>query len=623
MNYLLKEGKLHSFEIYKAPVFKEVKNKDYVIWGYTKAWDGDTNWNNLQPDYYEWLYNSSSKHRAIVNRKTLFINGKGVKTKEVGLTLPEQIEVRNFAFKINNSGIVKKWALNGTKVGGFCYEVIQNKKGDKIEPHYVNIKNIRRSKPCYDEQGRLEEVVYYYTADWESKKPEENPDYTVFHPFTWGEEPMSNSRRYLVYVQEDEETLYPIPEYTAAIPYISADFFVANFVHQNTKNNFAGSYLINFYNGEPSEEQKAQIERLWKQKYHDTDNAGEPILSFNEDKDSGVEVTPLSSNGQDDRFINLNKQIREEIFSGHTVNPIVVGLEGNNGFSNNADENRTAVEDFQNYYVSGKQMEIEQHLNSIRAYNDIKGEVYIQRLDPIKVQFTESLMQSIYTVDELREMDGAEPLTEEQKTTVTKETETQFSKEEIDNQILYNLAISGTFKDGLQFIKSREVTAFNIEEAKEQEQEFLDAIEIIILRLLDANPNLPLKDIAKSVKRPLAEIEQLVGDLKEQGLINEDGQVTSEGQEEPDEIFTVYTYEKRSDVSGGEIIEGTRDFCRNLVNLSKFKVWTIEDINRMNNGMGLDVFSSRGGWRTIKGTDRHVPRCRHVWKSHIVRRKPQ
>ena len=257
MNYLLKEGKLHSFEIYKVPVFKERKDKDYVIWGYDESMDvTDRVWNNRQPDYYEWLYNSSSKHRAIINRKTLFINGKGLKTKERGLTLQEQVEVRNFAFKINDSELIKKLGLNLTKVGGFTYEIIVDKGGKKIYPHYVNIKNLRRSKPTFDAQGREEDPVYFYTRDWKANKPEENPDWTVFHLWKWGEEPIDKNKRYIVYYQEDSETLYPIPEYTAAVPYIAADYEVSNFVYNNTKNGFAASYLINFYNGEPDENQK-------------------------------------------------------------------------------------------------------------------------------------------------------------------------------------------------------------------------------------------------------------------------------------------------------------------------------------------------------------------------------
>ena len=618
MKYLMNDnGDMFSFSAHKKPVFKETRQIDWVLWGYSTDYE-DTQWNNRQPDYYEWLYDSSSKHRAIINRKLLFINGKGLATKDRGLNLQEQTTLRAFTFKINDSEIIKKLTANYLKQGGFCYEVVTSNNKGKIEPHYINFKDVRRSKVEYDSNGREESPIYYYTSDWSCRKPQDNPDFTTFEEWKWDETVVEKSKRYLVWYS-DTDTLYPLPEYTASVPYIAADYEISNFVYNNTKNGFSAGWLVNFYNGEPQEDQKAQIAAYWKSRLHGSDNAGEPTLSFNEDKDSGVEVTPLSPNGQDDRFINLNKQIREEIFAGHTVDPVVVGLEGNNGFNNNADEKRTAIEDFQNYYVTGKQQVLEQHLNAIKSFNEIRGEVFIQRLDPIKIQFTETTLQAIYTVDELREMDGAEPLTDEQKTTITKTTEKRFEADTSDDdKIIYHLATSGIFNDTYEVIKSRELFAKDIEDAEAQEHKFLEAIEVVILRMLSGNPSMPLQTIADASGTSLTEIEKLVGQLKEQGLIGEDNAVDKVPSE--DEIFIVYKYELATGFTG-DIISTTRDFCKNLVRLSSVMSWTLQDIRNMNNGMNLDVFRSRGGWYTKPGTDTHVPRCRHVWKQFIVRKK--
>ena len=86
---------------------------------------------------------------------------------------------------------------------------------------------------------------------------------------------------------------------------------------------------------------------------------------------------------------------------------------------------------------------------------------------------------------------------------------------------------------------------------------------------------------------------------------------------------------KRNDVKGGDIIDTTRPFCRKMVEMSKTKSWTIEQIRALNNdmskeGSGLaasDVFTSRGGWRTLPDTNIHVPYCRHIWETRLVRRK--
>lgn len=657
MNFLMNDnGEMFKFSAHKQPTFKQLKNKDWVMWGYSSDYD-DKEWNNRQPDYYEWLYNSSSKHRAIINKKVMFIVGQGVAVEDRSLSTGEKVEAEANVFKINDSELVKKLALNLTKVGGFTYEVIADKAGKKIAPHYVNIANVRRNKIEYDEQGRELPPIYYYTKNWDSRKPEENPDFTIFHEWDWEQRP-DNSKRYLVYYSEDEENIYPIPEYTAAVPYIASDYEISNFVYNNVRNGLTAGWLVNFRNGEPAEEEKGQIAEYFKSRLHGTDNSGQPILDFAEIGSEGVSVTPLSPNGQDDRFINLNKQIREEIYSGHTVSPVVVGLEGNNGFNNNADEKRTATEDFQAFYVKSKQMVLENHLNAIRSYNGIKGKLVIKRLPPMTPQFNATELLTIATTDEARKMNGLpksqteansvadalgtiSPLvatkvletmtdaeirgivglasTGESKTRITERIK-EFST---DENIIKFLETCGTYDDEVEVISTHEIFVKDIEDAQGLEQEFLDSLEIIILRLLGANPNLRLEDIAKAVKKPLNKVEPIYNNLKEKGLIDEDGEVTEEGETEVNkepEIFTVYKYAKRSDVSGADILPTTREFCKNLVRMSKFKSWTIEDIKLMNNGMGLDVFRSRGGWRTLPNGN-HVPYCRHIFIAQVVRRK--
>jgi hypothetical protein len=652
--YLMnQEGTFYELAAHKQPVFKSLKNKEWILWGYSTEYE-DREWNNLQPDYYEWLYNSSSKHRAIVNRKCLFINGKGLVSKDQGLTMGEKVELKAFTFKVNQSDFIKKLTLNLLKQGGFCYEVIQSKDGKTIEAHYINIKNVRRSKVEYDEQGRKQPVTYFYTEHWDCKKPQDNPDFTEFHEFEW--ERMDNGKRYLVYYQDDEEELYPIPEYTAAVPYIAADYEISNFVYNNIRQGFSAGWLVNFYNGEPDDEEKQQIANHYRSRLHGTDNSGEPVLAFNDQGTNGVDITPLSPNGQDDRFINLNKQVREEIFSGHTVDPVVVGLEGNNGFNNNADEKRTAIEDFQAYYVSGRQMILEKHINAIRAYNDIKGKVEIARLDPIQAQFSAAEIMQIATTDEVREMNGlpknevesnkvADALGTISPLVATKVLEsmsvkeiraivgldtpkegidrgTTESKEVMSKQDTILDFLSNNFIDidDLEVIHSAQSCFNSIEEAEAKSEEFLNSLEVLLLRLLRAHPGLPLDSLSKLAGKPVSELEPVYNNLKDQGLISEDDEVTDSGLDEIEgEVFVVYKYVKRLQASGSDVIPGTRDFCRNLVRQSRTKRWTLDQIKRMNNDTNLDVFRSGGGYWNNNGNIE--PHCRHTWAMEIVRRR--
>lgn len=652
-----------AFDIQKEPVFKEEKQKGRIIWGFSKDHD-ERKWNNRLPDYYEWLYNSSSKHRAIIDTKVDFVCGKGLEVNDTGLTLEEKVELRSFAFKINDSGIVKKLNQNRFKVGGFSFEVIFDKGGKKITPHYINIKNLRRSIIEYNKDGQELPATYQYTDNWASQKPEQNPDYKIFHSFEWTRDGIDKSKRYIVVFQEDDETFYPIPEYTAAIPYIASDYEVGNFVYNNTKNGFTSGWLINFYNGDPQEDQKEEIVQAVKDRFNGSDNSGEPMVTFNENGQKGVEVLPITPNGQDERFINLNQQIREEIFSGHKIDPIIVGLPGNNGFNNNADEKRTAEESFQRKWVAPRQRTIEDYMNAVLIFNEVKGSVYIQPLDPSMPQFSAAEIIQVATQDEVRKLIGlpksetkTNPLatalgsmsplvankilesmspaeirsivnldTKEPITTTTETILKQYNKNfdtQVDDVFVSFFSSCGIEDSELEVISSREIFAKDIEDAEAQEHKFISRAESTILNILKQNAKATTKELADLLKIKEKEVLDILDRLKNANLLTPENTVTGEGEKAIDEseLFTVYKYGKRNDVSGSDIIETTRDFCRRMVTLSKTRSWTLNEIKTMSNGTGLDVFRSRGGWYTLPGTNVHTPYCRHIWQAILVRRK--
>lgn len=643
-------GEWMDFSVHKIPIFKEDNNYDSVLWGI------DDDYKNRQPDYYEWLYNSSAKHRAIINRKVLFIVGKGVDANLVGLTPEQKTKALGYAYKYNDIDFIKKISLNWTKLGGFCYEVIVSKDKKILEAHYVNFAHVRRSKIEYDTDGNQKPIVFEYTRNWKKRDYQDNPDYKTFESFSWDKNDMSKGTRYLVWYSDDDEQLYPLPEYTAAIPYIAADYEISNFVYNNTRKGFAASFLIEFVNGDPTEDQKEQVVNMVKGTLHGSDNAGDPAVGFIEGKENATVIQPIPNNGQDDRYVNLNKQIREEIYSGHTINPIVVGLKGETGFSNNADELRTAIEEFQLYYVTGKQIIIEQHLNALRMLNGVPGELFIKRLDPIQSKLSETTLLQVASQNEIRAMIGLETLDTSVNATadalksmsplvankvlesmtldeiralvslkqgvaverVVARTVNKFSKDEQDKLLVACFNECGILDDDYEFLTSRELDATDIADAKFQagkmvsEYSFASKLENAILGIKKDNPDITIPELAKLLNETPSTVQSAVDNI-----------TANEITEPEEEIIAVYKYVKRSDVKGADVIESTRDFCRKMVQMSQTKSWTINEIEAMNNGMGLDVFTSRGGFMTLPNRVPavRVPFCRHVWKVSLVRKK--
>lgn len=642
-------GKLNSFSAHKQPEYGVVNNIDYVLWGL------DPHWKNRQPEYYEWLYNSSSKHRAIINTKSTFVSGRGFELISTDLDLNKKIQSEAFLIKLSESDIIPALSRDLVTYGGFCWEVIPSKDQKTIMPFYVPFGKVRRSKPDYKD-GKEIPIKYYYTSNWDTKgkKPEQNPDWTEFEAFDPAN--YDRSKRYLVYYSYSPEMLYPLPEYTAAIPYIAADYEVANFVYNNTKDGFTGGWLFNFFNGTPTEDQKEQISADIDAALHGSDNAGKSLKVFNEQGEAGLEATPLSSNGQDDRYVNLNLQIREEIFAGHVIDPIIAGLKGETGFNNNADEKRVAIDSFQNFYVSPHQRTLEKHINTIMKFNGLGGIAKIKKLQSITDQVSEAEIAAIATADERRERAGlpklareTNPVAEALSTmspllankilesmsvseirglvgltgqTLSKETKTtETHYHSIDDLLVRAFELTGSEDEQYDFFQSKELCAHSFAEAEQQSKDFLFAsmFDINVLKMLISGTS--LKDIAKSLKVPASQITESIERLEAEGLTSK-GTPTDKGARavEENELMVVYKYVKRRDASGGDIIETSRPFCRRMVALSKTRSWTRDEIDLLNNGQGLDVFESRGGWFKLpNGASR--PSCRHVWSANIVRRK--
>ena len=628
-NYFLDgKGKLTKFDAHKTPIFKEKNNVDWVLYG------DDIDWRNLYPDYLIHLYNSSAKHNTIVNKKSSYIVGRGLRyDSRTNSVTSDYIKGTTFVAKLEDSRVLEKTAKDLVLQGGFANEIIYNRGNEGVTPYHIDFSKIRVSKQEWDEEeGKYKDPVYYYTCDWTARKPRNNPDFTIFYPFKYGEEG-EKDKRYLLYYKEYRPDLgvYPLPEYVAAVPYIASDYQISNFTYNNVKNGFSSGFLVNFNNGQPSEQQKAEITRMYKDTFHGTDSAGKSMISFNEDKESGVEITPISPNGQDDRFLNLNNSIRDEIYTGHGVDPVIVGLKGDNGFSNNADEKRVAIEGWTHDYVKGKQQIFEDYFSSLLLQNGITGKVEILQKEPIKAQMSEQTLLQIATTDELRKMAGLGVIAKEEVKEIAPTPEvTEVMSKSDDEQLIEMFENCGINDEELFVVDSRQTAILSTEDAfskaKEYVEQFASKLSINILRMIITG--IPASDIWKSLNISQEDYNEAVAELKVEGLLNEEGEATEKGKTDSkeDELFVVYKYVVRNDeASGGSLLPTSRPFCVRLIGQSNFKSWTIEDINGMNNGMGLDVFRSRGGWKTIKDSSPaiHTPFCRHIWEQRLVTRKKQ
>jgi len=160
-----------------------------------------------------------------------------------------------------------------------------------------------------------------------------------------------------------------------------------------------------------------------------------------------------------------------------------------------------------------------------------------------------------------------------------------------------------------------------------------------ILNQLKGNPFAKPEELAKALNVDKDKVTTVLEWLAAKKLIDTLGGLftpTEKGLDKDTadyetEIYTVYRYDKRPDVSGSKLISTSRDFCRKMVALTsgtelidgkmKAKRLTYNEIEDYTNEFGEDAWNFRGGFYN-DGTET-TPWCRHIWvgETRVKRKK--
>lgn len=597
-----------SFKAVELPKFKESRRGEWYEYGSNKPYK------NNYGEYLVKLLNESSKQSTIIESKTKFIVGRGFYIDRE-LTFKDKALVEAFLRQIREDNLLTKIVKDKKVFGGFAIQVILNNKGSIVKLEHIDFNNLRVG---VDDN-------YFYTDDWTNRSPETNEDFTEFFNFN---EDANTSDNYLIYYKEYRPDLgeYPIPDYVAAIPYIESDIEIANFTLTNIKRGLSAGFIISFNNGEPSDEEMRDIERKFKNYATGTDNAGKPLLSFTDNGSEHPTIIPIPTNGSDERFLNLNAQIQQEIFTAHAItSPMLFGISSKNGLSSNADELRTSAELYQNLIVDGEQQILEEIFNELINYNGLPKCLKIQKIEPVGNPLSESVVVSVMTTDEIREKIGLGKLE-------VGEVVKMSSQE--DEMLFTQLKDIGYNADDLEVLDTRENQITCLDDARKFEaqirEEFLPLLtdlEKSVLRLLIGNPKMPTTEIMKALEINIEDTQKSIASLQNKGALDVNFKPTDQGKKTiqiPDEeIFVVYRYIKRPDAPPLET--KSRPFCQQMMFLAnsgrRYTLAQLEMLRNDFNQTGIDIFTKRGGWYHNPRLDVNTPYCRHIWSQEIVRIK--
>lgn len=345
---------------------------------------------NDYPNYLLALYNKSAKHNSIVKGKVNYIIGNGWATKDADPIADTFIKSPNPYESLDE--LTRKVSIDIEIFGGAYLEVIWSVAGGNIaEINHIDYTKIRSNS---------DNTQFWYKKDWADRKYEP----IILNAFNTD----LRQGKQILYIKEYRPGLdtYALPGYMGALNYIESDIEVSRHVLGNAQTGFSASKLITLPNGEPSPDEKRNIERRFTDRFSGSDGK-KFILSFTNDPARKPIIEDLgASDITKEDFSRVDAIIQQNLFSGHQItSPTLFGI-AEPGKLGTRTEMRDAYEIFKSTYCNDKQQFLEAVFNRLAVIKGAKSEMYIKPVEPIGFELSEAALLQIAPKEWLLEKAG-------------------------------------------------------------------------------------------------------------------------------------------------------------------------------------------------------------------------
>ena len=582
---------------------------------------------NDYPNYLVDLFNKSAKHNAIIKGKVNYITGNGFKIKEGVDPIGEQFIAQ--ANRVESlTEVLRKASIDIELFGGAYLQIIWSVTGENLaEVYHVDYTKIRTN---------ADNTQFWYSENWEDRKYKRE----VFNGFN------SQLRQgtQIMYLKEYRPNLnaYALPGYFGALNYVESDIEISKHVLGNAQTGFSASKLITLPNGEPSDDEKRQIERKFTDRFTGSDGK-KFILSFVNDASRKPVIEDLgASDITKEDFGNVDKMIQQNIFAGHQITaPDLFGI-STPGQLGTRQQMRDSYEIFKNTYVNDKQIFLEQVFSLLAKLHGASSELQIVPVEPIGIDFSEAIILQVAPKQWILEKLGidmtqyqqAEIVPEEQAVEV-QQSKIQFSEDEVVS-VFEEFGVS---KSEYSIFKSKEVFSSNVSEEEEAfhlefAEQALSGLEANILDLIQKDKRITAEVIAGTIGVDIDIINRVLDGLDKRGILSSSVSrgITERKLSKPlselnapkpttTSFMVRYSYEWRSDIPSNERNSAdhpSRQFCARLMQLDR--LYSRAEIEAISARLGYSVFDRRGGWWT-QPNGNHSPSCRHRWFAQTIIKK--
>lgn len=316
--------------------------------------DGWATWgsDNKFPNYLYDLFEHSSQMSSIVKTMIDYLTGDEIVNNT---HLQEAVNRKGETMK----DLIENLAFDYCVYGGFAFQVVRNKMGGIAELNNIDFRTVRVNED--------EDKVYVNTG-WKSAVAKRGVQTKVYERFN----PKAKQPNSVFYYKGHlAREVYPTPMYIGALTSLEISTQIPNYHLHNITNNFTPSVIVNFNSGSNlSEDVMNEAEEKIYEKFTGTDNAGNIMLSFNDDTEHATTVERLQDDGYDKKYETLKESVSNDIYAAFRINPTLVGINHSTGF--NTQEFSQCFELYNKTVIKPMQQDI------IGCFNKVFGEGAIE-----------------------------------------------------------------------------------------------------------------------------------------------------------------------------------------------------------------------------------------------------
>lgn len=354
---------------------------------------------NLYPQEIIRLFNEHPEHRAIINRKARYIWGNGLKAVKT----EDEVKVNAFIDSFNRfetlNQVGKKITPNTELFNGCYIEVITDLNGLPIEFYLLNSANCRIS----EDQSKL-----FFSKNW--NKNTRQSDIQTIDKYTKGAEAGTYFIEFKYYTPSATylESVYPNPNYQGIIEDINTDVDISTFNKNYVASGFSVGTIINFYNGTPTDSEKADINNRFKGTY--TGETGQnTMITFNDRDDKAPDVVTIGVDELAVKFEFTSRRALKKIFAGHEMASELFNIKFDDSFLSGSPDLITLQNLFVKGYVEPRQNDLLEFLSYLSYLKT--GEYLEMMFEPISLIGADLSNDTDLSVDERRILKGYPALT--------------------------------------------------------------------------------------------------------------------------------------------------------------------------------------------------------------------